>query len=137
MCVAEWQIGTSRFSHSVALGTRDREGKSAWTHAFERGKTDLVSLLEKAGAQVHAFDPLKPGFAINGKPTEMTLQAAIEKAEILLLLVNHTEFRNLDPKEIRGETSALLALDTVAGWKETDWTAEGFRFYRLGRGFSY
>ncbi len=33
-----------------ALGTRDREGKSAWTHAFERGKTDLVSLLEKAGA---------------------------------------------------------------------------------------
>lgn len=98
---------------------------------------EVVKLLEKAGAQVHAFDPLKPGFAINGKPTEMTLQAAIEEAEILLLLVNHTEFRNLDPKEIRGETSARLALDTVAGWKETDWTAEGFRFYRLGRGFSY
>jgi UDP-N-acetyl-D-mannosaminuronate dehydrogenase len=61
-----------------------------------------------------------------------SLEAAIQEADLLLLLVKHTEFVNLDPSEVASKTPARLILDCVNGWNAEAWKASGFQSFRLG-----
>jgi len=60
------------------------------------------------------------------------LEDAIEAADLILLLVKHTEFVNLKPDEIASKTSARVLIDCVNGWNTPDWEHHGFTVYRLG-----
>ena len=61
-----------------------------------------------------------------------SLDDAIREADVILLLVNHTQFRELDPTQIATKTPTRVLIDTVNGWNAADWRAAGFVVYRLG-----
>jgi UDP-N-acetyl-D-mannosaminuronate dehydrogenase len=49
-----------------------------------------------------------------------------------VLLVNHTEFKRLDPRNLVSINPARVILDTVGAWKPETWEAAGFNIHRLG-----
>ncbi len=100
----------------------------------ESPAVEVVHLLQSAGAQVRAYEPYKPDYSFNGVASTDSLQAAVEGAELLLLLVAHDQFKALDPHKVRQMTGARVVLDAVNGWKANEWQQAGFEVYRLGVG---
>ena len=98
----------------------------------ESPATEVVHLLQEAGAQIKAWEPFKPDADLHGIDMACTLEEAIVEAEALLLLVSHTEFRELNPEELSSKTKARIAIDTVNGWNAEKWQNAGFQFVRLG-----
>ncbi|WP_322806101.1 nucleotide sugar dehydrogenase [Thermanaerothrix sp.] len=132
--VVEWMERT--------LGRLDGRRVAALGLAYKPDVDDLrespaieVALrLVEAGARVQAFEPFKPEAQIPGVPTVTSLDDALKEAEILLLLVGHTSLRELNPDEVRAQTSARLVFDAVNGWDQTRWQKAGFQVWRLGVG---
>lgn len=98
----------------------------------ESPATEVVHLLQEAGAQVMAWEPFKPKAELDGIHMATSFQSAIQAADALLLLVKHTAFTNLDPSEIASQTPARVAIDCVNGWNPLTWREAGFTIYRLG-----
>ena len=98
----------------------------------ESPATEVVHLLQEAGAQIKAWEPFKPDADLHGIDMACTLEEAVVEAEALLLLVSHTEFRELNPEELSSKTKARIAIDTVNGWNAENWQNAGFQFVRLG-----
>jgi UDP-N-acetyl-D-mannosaminuronic acid dehydrogenase len=95
---------------------------------------EVAHLLKKEGMQVRAFEPFKPGCKIEGLETTLTLGVALGNADMLLLLVGHSELCALDPVRVSELTPARLVVDTVGGWDAQAWRMAGFEVYRLGDG---
>ena len=51
---------------------------------------------------------------------------------MLVLLVGHTQFKNLDPLMAAHLTPPRLVFDTVNGWPRERWQQAGFSLERLG-----
>lgn len=100
----------------------------------ESPAVEVVHLLMQAGALVKAFEPFKPDAALPGVTAVSSLSHAVEDADALLLLVNHTEFRQINPEVLRALTPARILIDTVNGWNGMSWEDEGFSLHRLGVG---
>jgi UDP-N-acetyl-D-mannosaminuronic acid dehydrogenase len=98
----------------------------------ESPATKVVHLLQKEGAQVRAWEPFKPAADMNGIEMASSLEDALGEAEAIILLVNHTGFRALQPDQIAKQTSARNVLDTVNAWDAARWEEAGFKVYRLG-----
>jgi len=99
----------------------------------ESPAVEVAHLLTQAGATVLAYEPYKPDAVIPGLTLVDPLAAAIEDADLLLLLVNHAPLRELDPFVINQLTKARVIVDTVNAWPAT-WQQAGFRVFRLGVG---
>jgi UDP-N-acetyl-D-mannosaminuronic acid dehydrogenase len=95
---------------------------------------EVAKLLAEAGAIIHSYEPYKLDADIPGVKSVATVEDAIRDAELLLLLVGHREFMELDPIRLQGLTKTRWAVDTVGGWKEQSWTEAGFKLIRLGVG---
>lgn len=95
---------------------------------------EVVQLLRAAGAMVTVYEPFKPDFTIEGTRTAASLPEALQDADALVLLVGHTELKNIDPLEAAGMTRARIVVDAVNGWQPEAWTSTGFDIYRLGVG---
>jgi UDP-N-acetyl-D-mannosaminuronic acid dehydrogenase len=100
----------------------------------ESPAVELVHLLTKAGAIVTAYEPFKPDADLPGVTAVPTLSAALQDADAVLLLVNHSAFRQLTPETLESLTSARTLIDMVNGWNGQDWAASGFKIHRLGVG---
>jgi len=98
----------------------------------ESPANEIVHLLQDEGAQVKAWEPFKPNANLAGISMSPTLDDAIKEADALLLLVNHTEFKQLNPGEIAAKTKARILVDTVNGWNDNAWKNAGFTVFRLG-----
>jgi UDP-N-acetyl-D-mannosaminuronic acid dehydrogenase len=98
----------------------------------ESPAVEAAHLLAQAGAEVRAFDPYQTQNHLVGLATVATLEEALADAELILLLVNHTPLRQLDPQQIAALTPARLVVDTVNAWPVDAWSAAGFRLFRLG-----
>lgn len=98
----------------------------------ESPAVEVIHLLQDANAQVRAFEPFKPEAGLKGIDSVPSLEAALNDAEALVLLVGHTEFCQLDPNKIREMTSARIAIDAVGGWDDAAWTKAGFKLAHLG-----
>jgi UDP-N-acetyl-D-mannosaminuronate dehydrogenase len=81
---------------------------------------------------VTAYEPFKPDFSVPGVSMASSLEEAITDSEILVLMVNHTDFRKIDPNQLVDLTPARIMLDTVGGWKPDIWKSAGFKTHRLG-----
>jgi UDP-N-acetyl-D-mannosaminuronic acid dehydrogenase len=90
--------------------------------------------LQSSGAEVIAYEPYKTNSQIPDIPAADSLEAAIGKSDILLLLVAHTSFKNLDPAQVASITKSRTVFDTVNIWDPTHWEAAGFTIHRLGVG---
>ena len=98
----------------------------------ESPAVEVVHLLQKEGAQVKAWEPFKPEANLPGIDMAASLEAAIQEADLILLLVKHTEFLQLDPRAIAFKSSARVVLDCVNGWEGQTWESAGFKVSRLG-----
>ncbi len=96
---------------------------------------EVCHLLQAEGARVKAYEPYKTDAALDGLTLVPTLDAALEDADVLLLLVGHKPFKALTPSEVAARTPARHIVDTVNLWDDsTPWEAAGFRIIRLGAG---
>ena len=99
----------------------------------ESPAAEVVHLLIDAGASVRAFEPFKidglPGIAM-----ATTVEEAVKDADAILLLVRHSQFREIDPSAFATLTSTRLVIDTVNAWDTLDWQEVGFEIFRLGVG---
>jgi UDP-N-acetyl-D-mannosaminuronic acid dehydrogenase len=93
---------------------------------------EIVRLLRAEGARVLAWEPFKPGALLPGVDLAGDLDAAIVNADVILLLVAHSQFASLEPAQVAGKTRARLAIDTVNAWNPEAWREAGFRYIRLG-----
>jgi ABC-type nitrate/sulfonate/bicarbonate transport system substrate-binding protein len=98
----------------------------------ESPANEIVHLLQDEGAYVKAWEPFKPDANLAGINMSPDLDNAINDADALLLLVNHTEFSKFNPVEIAGKTRARILIDTVNGWNREAWEKAGFQLFRLG-----
>lgn len=99
----------------------------------ESPAAEVVHLLQEAGAQVRAFEPLRPE-GLPGIVCVASLEEAVRQAECVVLLVHHTQFVTLDPAELARLTPARLAIDMRNVWDPAAWEAAGFTLLRLGVG---
>ena len=98
----------------------------------ESPASEVIHLLQQAGAQVTAWEPFKPDAKLNEIHIANNFDEAIKEADLILLLVKHTEFVKLAPQELLSKTNARLAMDTVNAWNVEDWQLVGFKVHRLG-----
>jgi UDP-N-acetyl-D-mannosaminuronic acid dehydrogenase len=98
----------------------------------ESPATEVVHLLQEEGAQVKAWEPFKPEAKIPSINMASSLEAALDDADAILLLVRHTEFISFKPDDIALKTKARIAIDTVNAWDTNDWRKAGFQYHRLG-----
>jgi UDP-N-acetyl-D-mannosaminuronic acid dehydrogenase len=97
---------------------------------------EVAELLSRQGASVRAYEPYKLDALVGGVSCRSSLEEAIKDAEVLLLLVGHQEFKDLDPIKLTTLTSARFAIDTVNAWDVHAWNAAGFIVHKLGVGKS-
>ena len=95
---------------------------------------EAAQLLVNAGAKVTAFEPFKPDYVVKGVEMKPSLAEAVKNADLVVLLVGHSQFKALNPKEVAAMTSARTVLDTVNGWNNTEWANAGFKVLKLGKG---
>jgi UDP-N-acetyl-D-mannosaminuronic acid dehydrogenase len=95
---------------------------------------EVVKLLTMEGAIVRSYEPYKTDANIPGITIMSSLEKAIEDADLLVLLVGHKEFTELDPIRLRKLTATRLVMDTVGGWAISTWSKAGFKLIRLGTG---
>jgi UDP-N-acetyl-D-mannosaminuronate dehydrogenase len=60
------------------------------------------------------------------------LEDALKDTDAIVLLVNHTEFRNFNPAEIAAKTKARVLIDCVHAWDVIAWQKAGFELHLLG-----
>ena len=93
---------------------------------------EVVHLLSQAGAMVRAYEPYKIDAQIRGVITAPTLESALSEAQLILLLVAHRTFCQLQPEHVAALTSARLLVDAVNTLPEKPWMSAGFTLFRLG-----
>jgi UDP-N-acetyl-D-mannosaminuronic acid dehydrogenase len=100
----------------------------------ESPAVEIARLLIETGAKTTLYDPFDTHFTLEGARSVESLNEAIADAEILLLLVGHTQFKEMDPIKIRGQSKAVIVIDAVNGWERSAWQSAGFAFHRIGDG---
>jgi UDP-N-acetyl-D-mannosaminuronic acid dehydrogenase len=98
----------------------------------ESPAVEVVHLLQNEGAIVKAFEPFKTDADLPGIQAVATLEEALSDAQVILLLVQHTDLCKMSAAEYAGKSSARIAIDTVNGWKSEEWQNAGFQLFRLG-----
>ncbi len=98
----------------------------------ESPAVEVVHLLQGEGAIVTAYEPFKPEADLPGIRAVTTLEEAVSDAQVILLLVQHTDLCKKSAVEYAGISSARIAIDTVNGWKSEEWQKAGFQLFRLG-----
>lgn len=100
----------------------------------ESPAVELAALVQKEGAQVKAYEPHKPDARFDGFETVATLEDALREAEVIVFLVGHAEFKDLDPQTVAAQTPARAVVDMRGVLDRTTWQAAGFHLFTLGVG---
>ena len=93
----------------------------------------FVELLVEADAKVKTYEPFKPDAAIPGAEAAASLEEALAEADALVLLVDHEQFRSLEPDQAAGQMTGKIVLDTRGVWDDR-WEKAGFKLLTLGKG---
>ena len=129
--IIERALGTLKSKHIAVLGLAYKPDVD---DLRESPAIDAAHLLAKAGALVSAYEPFKPDFAVSGVQIVHSLEEAVRQADLIVLLVGHSQFKSLDPDQVAKLTSARLVVDTVNGWNNQNWQKAGFKVIKLGKG---
>ena len=129
--IIERALGTLQGKHIAVLGLAFKPDVD---DLRESPAIDVAHLLVKGGAVVSAYEPFKPDFAVAGVQMVHSLEEAVKQADLVVLLVGHSQFKSLDPKRMATLTAARLVVDTVNGWNNQSWQEVGFKVIKLGKG---
>jgi UDP-N-acetyl-D-mannosaminuronic acid dehydrogenase len=95
---------------------------------------DVAEHLASRGALVNTFEP----FALVEGATNCTiypsLESVLKEAEAVVLLVDHRQFRELQPEAVAQMMPGRLAFDTRGVWSLEEWESAGFELKTLGVG---
>lgn len=127
----EKAVGGLEGKHIAALGLAFKENVD---DLRESPAVEIAGMLAARGARVSAYEPFKPEARFDAFETCSSLEAAIAKADLLLILVGHSVFKELDPVEVARLTPTRIVVDTRAACDPAAWQAVGFRLIRLGAG---
>lgn len=100
----------------------------------ESPATEVVAILADRGAEVHTFEPYDLAASVEGAAMEDSLEAVLQSAEAVVLLVNHREFVDLDPVQVVQQMAGKVAVDLRGAWEAESWRAAGFVISTLGIG---
>lgn len=92
----------------------------------------VIRWLQAMGCHVSAYDPFVDHNKLN--ITQPTLEETVRDADCVLLLTNHSAFRNINPNEIGGLMRNKLLMDTRNSLPHDAWIEAGFKVYTLGDG---
>lgn len=95
---------------------------------------ETTRLLQKTGAKITVFEPFDLDHSLDGIMNARTLEDAVQDTEIILLLVGHSQFTEINPAQFRHLTNANMVLDAVGAWERDSWQTAGFTFFLLGDG---
>ncbi|MBN1537581.1 MAG: nucleotide sugar dehydrogenase [Anaerolineales bacterium] len=96
---------------------------------------EVVSILAEAGTLVTVYEPFKKAVDLaENVILAPSLEDAIRNTDVIVLLVAHTQFLELEASYLADHTRCRLLVDTVNGWRAPEWTSTGFKIYRLGVG---
>jgi UDP-N-acetyl-D-mannosaminuronic acid dehydrogenase len=98
----------------------------------ESPAVEVVHLLQQAGASVKAFEPFAPNAVLPNFNIVPNLEEVFAKADAVILLVAHTEFKKMDAALAASTMLGRVAVDTVNGWDVDAWQEAGFELTRLG-----
>lgn len=146
-CAAEEQNAQARRTVAARLelvvGSLNAKRVGLLGLAFKDGTDDvrdspslqIAEDLREAGAIVSAYDPLAP---LDTTPTGVeraasALQAASE-ADAVVIAVDSTEYRDLDPFEVAGLMSGNVVFDAAGTCDLESWASAGLTVYGVGRG---
>ena len=90
--------------------------------------------LASRGARVRTYEPFASEQSAPDCQPAPSLKDALKDAEAIVLLVDHRQFRELDPDEIARLMPGRLAFDTRGIWDQEAWKQAGFQLRILGAG---
>jgi UDP-N-acetyl-D-mannosaminuronic acid dehydrogenase len=93
---------------------------------------EVARLLGENGARVRCYEPYKPDARLDGLQVVPSLEQALVDAELIVLLVRHKPFLELNPVQVAKITSARVIVDAVNAWEASSWQSAGFTVSRLG-----
>lgn len=111
--------------------------------AFKAGTDDvrdspavaITTSLLKAGVKVQYFDP-----AAKKVPQELRTARVLQhnldevsKADVIVVLTDWPEFREIDPVQLTKETECRVVVDTRSALDKQRWVAAGFNYLGVGR----
>jgi len=94
----------------------------------------IAAGLAHAGAQVWTYEPNAPGASVAGCRSAPDLDAALQDALVVVLMVAHRSFRRLDPAWVSQRMAGRVAVDLTGTWDRGSWGAAGFTLHSLGVG---
>ncbi|MEK4484655.1 nucleotide sugar dehydrogenase [Psychrobacillus sp. FSL H8-0484] len=96
----------------------------------ESPSTDVIEELQKLGLEVVSYDP---HIKTNTHPTQtQSLQEATSAADVILVLTDHNEFKELQPTSILDNVATPIVFDTKNCLQRDIWERAGFVFNTLG-----
>jgi UDP-N-acetyl-D-mannosaminuronic acid dehydrogenase len=98
----------------------------------ESPAAEVARQLQTEGALVRAWEPLRPDASLHGITLARGLDEALADADAVVLLVAHSEFRDLNPAKLAGLMPGRVAVDTANVWDAAAWRGAGFAIHRLG-----
>ena len=97
----------------------------------------VASLLHKAGADVHVYDPQGMDNARAALPHvtyEESMTAAVAGSDLTCVLTEWAEFRNADPRVLGEVAAQRLVIDGRNCLDAAEWIAAGWEYHGMGRG---
>ena len=98
----------------------------------ESPAVEVLHHLVHAGALVSAYEPYRTDFPVEHVHMFASLEETLQGADAILLLVAHSQFKTLDPRQTAALMPGRAAIDTVNCWEREAWEAAGFTLTRLG-----
>ena len=89
----------------------------------------LEELLHERGFTTRVFDPLAERYA---HPLSATMEEAAGGADVVVLMVGHSAFAKIDPRELAPLLRSKVLIDTRAFFPADAWVEAGFHVYTLG-----
>jgi len=89
----------------------------------------FIKLAEKEGFKVKIYDP----FVKEWSYPILGLEEAVEGSDCIVVLTDHSEFREMDPSKFCGEMSSLNIFDSRNVINEELWGKAGFNVRNIGK----
>jgi UDPglucose 6-dehydrogenase len=96
----------------------------------------VATLLHKAGAEVHVYDPQgmeNARVALPDVTYQPSMAAAVADSQLVCVLTEWTEFRNADPAALGHLAAAKVVIDGRNCLDPVLWTAAGWEYHGMGR----
>jgi UDP-N-acetyl-D-mannosaminuronic acid dehydrogenase len=115
-------------THVAVLGLAYRAGLG---DTRESPALRVIKELESRGVEVKAHDP----YVVSQAGIDVvTLEEALDNASAILVITDHSEFRNLDPDRAAAAVANRILFDTRNCLPREAWERAGFTVLTVGRG---